>query len=324
LTILEDFLSRTCAVLFDEFDRLPHLMSEPERERLQVSVTTGPTISILATRPINSLVPILCRSSSKQARLALQSLTARTSLINYCNGLRVDLPAAMMATPYRTWTGRWPAGPVSGDARAFLGDMYLWAALYSQSRRHQLCHVRMTREGTMTYGGKTDGRKCGTRSQRTPNRRLRAEPVENVTSMNALQRLRYASDYLFTLAERERKKGDRADVTFVANMMRDGALLAAKAAPYVRPKLAAMRFDSEPQRQVLDLEKLTVEELMALERMMVKAQTSVPDESTPRTADEYLASTKPIVEGESKGDAHNSVVAELADKVTNDQLDLKG
>jgi hypothetical protein len=176
----------------------------------------------------------------------------------------------------------------------------------------------------MTYGGKTGGRKCGTRGRRTRNRRLPAEPMENVTSMNALQRVRYASDYLFELAERERKKGDRADVVLVAEMMQRGALLAAKVAPYVRPKLAVMEFDSEPQHYALDLKKLNVEELQALERMMEKAQTLVPDESTPRTADEYLPSTKPIVEGESKGDAHNSVVAELADKATNDQLDLKG
>ena len=37
-------------------------------------------------------------------------------------------------------------------------------------------------------------------------------PIEK---MNMMQRIRYISDYFFALAERERKKGDRADVKLI-------------------------------------------------------------------------------------------------------------
>ena len=35
----------------------------------------------------------------------------------------------------------------------------------------------------------------------------------SVAKLNMLQRLRFANEYFFTLAEREREKGDRADFT---------------------------------------------------------------------------------------------------------------
>jgi hypothetical protein len=44
----------------------------------------------------------------------------------------------------------------------------------------------------------------------------------------------------------------------------------------------------------IDLQKLTIDELMALEGVQVEA------EGSPRTPDEYLSSAKPIVERESK------------------------
>jgi hypothetical protein len=49
-----------------------------------------------------------------------------------------------------------------------------------------------------------------------------------VAKLNMLQRLRFASEYFFTLAEREREKGDRADSTFVREMLQCGALWPAR------------------------------------------------------------------------------------------------
>ena len=146
----------------------------------------------------------------------------------------------------------------------------------------------------MTYGGKTGGRKCGTPSKQTLHQRLQmAQWMEALTRMNALQRQRYVSDYFFRLAEGERAKGDRADITFVADMMERAALLAAKTAPYVRPKLAAISFDSYPRRTSLDLAKLTDDELEFLERITEKAEMKSEAIASPRTPDEYLASTAP-------------------------------
>ena len=166
----------------------------------------------------------------------------------------------------------------------------------------------------MTYRGKTGGRKYGTRSQQTFHRRL---PMEDVTGMNALQRLRYASDFCFALADRELAKGDRADITFVVDMMQRAALLTAKGASYAHPKFAAMPFDSNPPRYSMDLTKLSDDELMALERIYSKAQVQVEAEESPRSPDEYLASTKSIAEGETKGDAQ--VGRRVSRQTTSDQ-----
>jgi hypothetical protein len=140
-----------------------------------------------------------------------------------------------------------------------------------------------------------------------------------IVEFNMLQRLRCTSDFFFTLAEREREKGDCADVTFILEMMQSGAMWAAKAAPYVHPKVAEMQFGvGEPQRHSIDLGKLTDDELMAFERLVRKSQMAVRDEveeSVPRTADEYLPSTKPI-------DARKSVGGR-AGKTTNDEPDSK-
>ncbi|MGY3408434.1 hypothetical protein ACVWZV_004547 [Bradyrhizobium sp. GM5.1] len=112
-----------------------------------------------------------------------------------------------------------------------------------------------------------------------------------IVELNSLQRLRYASDCCFALAEREREKGDRADLMFVLAMMQVGALCAAKAAPYVHPKLAAMPVDiTNTERSSIDLGKLTDEELAAFERIVAKAQVPIRDQSVEgsRSADEYL------------------------------------
>jgi hypothetical protein len=158
----------------------------------------------------------------------------------------------------------------------------------------------------MAYRPTTHGRKRGTRNQRTVRRRQKMADVTcvSVLKLDLLQRLRYASDFFFSLAEREREKGDRADLTFVVAMMQSGAIWAAKGAPYVRPKLAAMQFDLRPQQHLLDLAKLSDGELTAFERIVAKSQKSVRDEaeSTPRTADEYWPTTKPVVGDESKHD----------------------
>ncbi len=61
--------------------------------------------------------------------------------------------------------------------------------------------------------------------------------------MNMMQRIRYVSDYCFALAERERKKGDRADVRLIVHLMQAGALWATKAAPYAHPKLGAIELE---------------------------------------------------------------------------------
>ena len=65
-------------------------------------------------------------------------------------------------------------------------------------------------------------------------------PIEK---MNMMQRIRYVSDYCFALAERERKKGDRADVRLIVQLMQAGALWATKAAPYAHPKLGAIELE---------------------------------------------------------------------------------
>lgn len=178
----------------------------------------------------------------------------------------------------------------------------------------------------MTYS-KTVRGKRGTSNQRTMHRRSKmAEAVKDlplmgvpIVELNMLQRIRYASDFYFVHAEDERKKGDRADVPFMIAMIERGAHWASQAAPYVRPRLAAMQFDREPQRHSLDLTKLTDDELKVLDRIYTKSQTLVRDESPPRTADEYLPPTKPIIADENTSDRPKSV--DEPDRPTNDEAD---
>lgn len=118
-----------------------------------------------------------------------------------------------------------------------------------------------------------------------------------IVELNSVQRLRYASDWCFTLAERERKKGDHADLMLVLAMMQVGALCAAKAAPYVHPKLAAMPIAvANRERFSIDIQKLSDEEVTALERILAKARVPIQDQSDDgsRPADEYL----PLLDGE--------------------------
>jgi hypothetical protein len=138
----------------------------------------------------------------------------------------------------------------------------------------------------MRYNRNPDVNKRGAANRRTPRRRYRmpadaagtSVPIEK---MNMLQRLRYASNYCFALAESERRKGNRADVMVVFELMQAGAMLAAKAAPYVHPKLAAIELEvsqPQPRRQTLDLRKLTDEELAFLESLTMKYKETTPDE----------------------------------------------
>jgi hypothetical protein len=160
----------------------------------------------------------------------------------------------------------------------------------------------------MRHNRNTDGNKRGAANPRIPRRRYRmaAAPRDAggtsmpIEKMSMLQRLRYASDYFFGLAERERKKGDRGDVTVIVALIQAGATIAAKAAPYIHPKVAAMQFEvsqsqpqppEQPQRPKVDLRKLTDDELDDLERLMKKA--AVTDEGQqPIPSDEYLSSDK--------------------------------
>jgi len=102
-------------------------------------------------------------------------------------------------------------------------------------------------------------------------------PIEK---MNMVQRIRYVSDYCFALAERERKKGDRADLRFIIELMQVGALWAAKAAPYAHPKLGAIELEViQPQpKQQIDTDKLTLDEHETLVRLLKKAQVTTPDD----------------------------------------------
>jgi hypothetical protein len=127
----------------------------------------------------------------------------------------------------------------------------------------------------------TDGHKPGAANRRSPRRRYRmaaapsdaggpSVPIEN---MSPLERLRYASDYFFTLAERERKRGDRADLGVIVALMQAGAMAAAKAAPYQHPKFAATKFKaSQPKpKETVDFSKLTDDELEQMFRLVSKA-----------------------------------------------------
>jgi hypothetical protein len=157
---------------------------------------------------------------------------------------------------------------------------------------------------TMRHNRNTDGNKPGAANRRIPRRRYRMAaapgdaggPSMPIETMSMLQRLRYASDYFFTQAERERKKGDRADLAVTVALMQLGAMYAAKAAPYRHPKVAAMQFEpspSEPAPREVDLTKLTADELEALERLVDKATVAPPDVGLPSIpSDEYLPSDK--------------------------------
>ena len=152
----------------------------------------------------------------------------------------------------------------------------------------------------MTFERKTGGSKRGTPNRRTAHRRQGiAETMKDVTcapvptvEFSMLQRLRFTSDYCFALAERERKKGDLANLAFVVALMQIGATSAAKAAVYLHAKPAAMQLDvSKPQPHSIDLQKLSDQELVWYERILMKSLVPVGDqvdESVPRTADEYL------------------------------------
>jgi hypothetical protein len=149
----------------------------------------------------------------------------------------------------------------------------------------------------MRFNRNADVNKRGAAKQR--NYRMAAAPRDAggtsmpIEKMSMLQRLRYTSDYFFTLAESERKKGNRADVKVIFELMQAGAMLAAKAAPYVHPKLAAIEFEvSQPQpKSQVDLRKLTDDELDEMECLLKKA--SVTDEGQqPIPSDEYLSSDK--------------------------------
>jgi hypothetical protein len=121
-------------------------------------------------------------------------------------------------------------------------------------------------------------------------------PIEK---MNMLQRIRYVSDYFFALAERERKKGDRADVRLIVHLMQAGALWAAKAAPYAHPKLGAIELEvsqpkPQPEQQKLDFKKLTDEEFDTFERLWKKSKVTTPDDGRDFVPpDEYQPSDEP-------------------------------
>jgi hypothetical protein len=128
-------------------------------------------------------------------------------------------------------------------------------------------------------------------------------PSIPIEKMNMLQRLRYASDCFFALAECERKKGDRANAAVIVGLMQAGAMVAAKAAPYLHPKLAAMPFEvSQPQpepqpKQTIDTDKLTIDEHKAFVMLLKKATVTISDEAQdPIPSDEYprpTARTRP-------------------------------
>jgi hypothetical protein len=154
----------------------------------------------------------------------------------------------------------------------------------------------------MRFKRNTDGDKRGAANRRTLRRRYRMPAEAAGTSvpiekMNLVQRIRYASDCFFALAERERKKGDRADVRLILDLMQAGAPWATKAAPYVQPKLAAIQLEvsqPRPQNQMVDLRKLTDEELSTLTKLMTKAAVTTPDDGQDFVPpDEYLPSDEP-------------------------------
>jgi hypothetical protein len=154
----------------------------------------------------------------------------------------------------------------------------------------------------MKYNRNSDVNKRRVVNRRTLRRRYHmpadaagtSVPIEK---MNMLQRIRYVSNYFFALAESERRKGNRADVMVVFELMQAGAMLAAKAAPYVHPKLAAIELEvSQPQsrRQTLDLTKLTDKEFAFLETLTVKYKNTTPDEGQDFVPpDEYQPSDEP-------------------------------
>jgi hypothetical protein len=146
----------------------------------------------------------------------------------------------------------------------------------------------------MRHNLNTDGNKRGAANRRIPRRRYRMAAAPSGTSMpiegmNMLQRLRYVSDYFFGLAERERKRGDRADLAVIVALMQAGAMSAAKAAPYMHPKVEAVPFEvRQPQpQQKTDFSKLTNDELDELTRLVKKA-TVFDEGQEPIDSDEYL------------------------------------
>jgi hypothetical protein len=154
----------------------------------------------------------------------------------------------------------------------------------------------------MRFNRNPDVNKRGAANRKTVRRRYRmpadvpgtSVPIEK---MNMLQRIRYVSNYCFALAESERRKGNRADVMVVIELMQAGAMLAAKAAPFVHPKLAAIELEvSQPQPPPLDLRKLTDEELDFLESLMMKYKETTPDEGQDFVPpDEYQPSDEPPI-----------------------------
>jgi hypothetical protein len=120
-------------------------------------------------------------------------------------------------------------------------------------------------------------------------------PSMPIEKMSPLERLRHASDCFFTLAERERKRGDRADLRVFVALMQAGAMVAAKAAPYHHPKVAATKFKaSQPQpKRKVDLSTLNDDELHTLWRLTKKVHVAPPDDGLPPIpSDEYLAADK--------------------------------
>ncbi len=108
----------------------------------------------------------------------------------------------------------------------------------------------------MRHTRNIDGNKRGAANRRSPRRRYRIAaapgdaggPSVPIEQMDMLQRLRYVTDYFLTLAERERKKGDRGDVAATVALMQAGAMVAAKAAPYQHPKVATTPFKAPPSQ----------------------------------------------------------------------------
>ncbi len=62
----------------------------------------------------------------------------------------------------------------------------------------------------------------------------------------------------------------------VTNARRDKMAMAA--APYLHQRLSALEPEKEPVQNVMDLSKLTDDELIALERIVIKAQRPVFDD----------------------------------------------
>ena len=200
--------------------------------------------------------------------------------------------------------GRWPA--VSGGARVSSYDLtkvLLGRAVLAAARRHGQAPVVTQQTGVRTMRfRKADGNKRGAANGRILRRSYHIAaaamdaggPSIPIEKMNMLQRLRYASDYFFALAERERKKGDRANVTVIVELMQAGAMSAVKAAPYLPPRLTAMPFEvsqPQPRRQPqdkIDLDQLTIEEHEEFLRLMKKAKVTTSGEAQdPIPSDEY-------------------------------------